>query len=601
MPSGNEMMLMRIAQYVSLILIASLTSLASLAQVPVYRTTAAVGNRTPALGDDRPGVFNAASFADPAMPNGAIARGSLFTVFDTTRGDYPEQAYQYPLPTTLGGEQYSTQVSVGNTTVDAIMFYAGYSRAAHLQINAVLPSSIPTGNGVLRIFGSGRLLSTHSIRVVDRSFGVFTRDQNGIGIGIVQNEGSDKRLSDNSLLNTARSGQVAVLWGTGLGPVTGNEAAGPLPGNLLSSDVHVWVGGKDAALLYGGRSGCCAGLDQINFVVPSGVEGCYVPVAVQTGNIVSNYVTMSITSSGGTCSLPWGTTSTEIEAARAKGSIRLGNIFLSYGAVADSIRNASFYDVDLWGVGSALFSNYPVDDYGTSDNFTVSEQPTVSYTLPPLQGMNGTMAPGTCVVGSLHRPEVAPIPPLDAGNDIALTSGSEEVLLGVPGRYYNNNLHSFPYSVVPPSSPYVGSGPPSRVTNRPGVASGSDVGAFDITPRIPAGLVWTNIDAIAVVNRAEGVRVTWVGGDSDGFVYINGLAGTASFSCLERATAGSFTVPPSVTLALPPEGEFPFPYSGYDTLLYLVNMAKPVRFNAAALDAGFLAVPIALLRNVRYR
>jgi uncharacterized protein (TIGR03437 family) len=597
MPSGNEMMI-RIAQYISLI--ASFTSLAALAQPPTYRTTPAISDRTAALGDDRPGVFNAASFADPAMPNGAIARGSLFTVFDTTRADYPEQAYQYPLPTTLGEEQYSMQVSVASITANAIMLYAGYSRAAHLQINAVLPSSIPTGDGVLRIFGSGRLLSTHSIRVVDRSLGVFTRDQNGVGIGVLQNEGSDKRLSNNSLLNTARSGQVAVLWGTGLGPVTGNEAAGPLPGNLLSSDVHVWVGGKDAPLLYGGRSGCCAGLDQINFIVPSGVEGCYVPVAVQTGTIVSNYVTMSITSSGGTCSLPWGITTAEIESARAKGSIRLGNIFLSYGAVADGIRNAGFYDVDLWGAGSALFSNYPVDDYGTPDSFTVSDQPEASYTLPPLHGINGTMSPGTCVVGSLRLPEVAPVPPLNAGNNITLTSGSEEGLTGFPGRYYNHSLNSFPYSVVPPSSPYVGSGPPSRVTNGPGAASGNGVGAFDITPRIAAGLVWTNIDAITVVNRAEGVRVTWVGGDSDGFVYINGLAGTASFSCLERANVGSFTVPPSVTLALPPEGEFPLPYSGFNMLLYLVNMAKPVRFNAAGLDAGFLAVPIAIMRKVRY-
>jgi uncharacterized protein (TIGR03437 family) len=245
------------------------------------------------------GVVNAASFANPVMPNGAIARGSLFTVFDPRVADYPEVAHAFPLPTTLGGEQYSMQISVGGATADAIMLWAGYG-----QVNAILPSSLPSGEGVLRIFGGGMHLATHSIRVVDRSFGIFTQNSSGSGVGAVQNEGPDRRLSDNSLFNAARPGQVAVLWGTGLGPVFGNEAAGSLPGDILSPDVHVWVDGKDATLLYGGRSGCCAGVDQINFIVPEGVEGCYLPVAVQIGNIVSNYVSMSISASGGTCSAP---------------------------------------------------------------------------------------------------------------------------------------------------------------------------------------------------------------------------------------------------------------------------------------------------------
>jgi uncharacterized protein (TIGR03437 family) len=49
-------------------------------------------------------------------------------------------------------------------------------------------------------------------------------------------------------------------------------------------DAEVYVGGKRAAVTYKGRSGCCAGIDQIVFTVPEGVEGCYVPVVVKTGD-----------------------------------------------------------------------------------------------------------------------------------------------------------------------------------------------------------------------------------------------------------------------------------------------------------------------------
>jgi hypothetical protein len=43
-------------------------------------------------------------------------------------------------------------------------------------------------------------------------------------------------------------------------------------------------------------------LDQINFIVPAGVEGCAVPVVVQTDYAFSNYVTMAISADGAACS-----------------------------------------------------------------------------------------------------------------------------------------------------------------------------------------------------------------------------------------------------------------------------------------------------------
>lgn len=58
-----------------------------------------------------------------------------------------------------------------------------------------------------------------------------------------------------------------------------------------------YVGTEAATAIYRGRAGF-TGEDQINFVVPAGVTGCYVPVAVKIGKIVSNFVTMPIAAAG---------------------------------------------------------------------------------------------------------------------------------------------------------------------------------------------------------------------------------------------------------------------------------------------------------------
>jgi uncharacterized protein (TIGR03437 family) len=525
------------------------------------------------------GVVNAASFASPSMPNGSIARGSLFTVFDPKVADYPEQANAYPLPTSLGGEKYSMQISVGGFTAGAIMLYAGYSASSQGQINAILPSVIPAGDGVLSIIGSGRLLATHSIRVVDRSFGIFARDGTGSGVGAIHNEGAGGRLSANSLFDSAKPGQAAVLWGTGLGPVTGNEAAGPLPGNLLTHDVHVWVGGKDAALLYGGRSGCCAGLDQINFVVPDGVEGCYVPVAVQVGSIISNYVSMSISTNGGTCQLPYGLSSLQLEAARQRGSIGLGNIYVKYTGVYTPF-------------GLAHFGRFQVNELAPYNQTHWG-----NFDTPPI-------ALGSCTISNVSVKLLPPFPfvPLNAGSAIRIGSTDlPRLQSGNPSGIYWRNMQSMVVSLA-------------NITNEEGGEGANAVGHFQVSGGPQPSLFWRNPPS--VVNREQGIRVTWTGGGPDELVYINGRVNTdqvypyqfgghgqvpqAAFSCLERASAGGFTVPPSVTMALPTTNAESAVQFELESVLTLVPFSQPARFDAIGLDAGFLTVTHTLSQTVKY-
>src|SRR5262249_17113282 len=58
-----------------------------------------------------------------------------------------------------------------------------------------------------------------------------------------------------------------------------------------------------ASVTYAGRSGCCAGLDQIAFQVPDSPRGCTVPIAVRTeGRTISNFVSIPISAAGQSCS-----------------------------------------------------------------------------------------------------------------------------------------------------------------------------------------------------------------------------------------------------------------------------------------------------------
>ena len=80
----------------------------------------------PQIGKGR--VVNAASNIPPGLPFYGLAQGAIFTIYgDGLSGD-PQQA-NYPLPVSLGGT--SVQVTVGDTTVDAIMIFVASQLDPH--------------------------------------------------------------------------------------------------------------------------------------------------------------------------------------------------------------------------------------------------------------------------------------------------------------------------------------------------------------------------------------------------------------------------------------------------------------------------------------
>src|SRR5713226_4873434 len=171
-------------------------------------------------------ISNAASYALPGFPISGIAQGSIFVIFRLDlRQAQLVQATSFPLPKQLAGT--SVRVTVQGTSADALMLYTSVT-----QVAAILPSATPVGKGTLVLAYQGEASDPQPIEVVGSSFGIFTLNQAGTGPGILQNVNSALDRPVNSIMDVARPTQTMIIWGTGLGPVSGDEGAGPLPGNM---------------------------------------------------------------------------------------------------------------------------------------------------------------------------------------------------------------------------------------------------------------------------------------------------------------------------------------------------------------------------------
>jgi hypothetical protein len=174
------------------------------------------------------------------------------------------------------------------------------------------------------------------LRVVPRSFGIFTRDGLGSGPALAHNIDPQGRYQANTFTEAARSGQVIVFWGTGLGPER--------------TEVEMLVGDKTAKTLYAGPAACCAGMDQIIFEVPTGIEGCFVPVAAKfsDGEFSRNIATVSIAGSGGVCADPHNLPASDLARLQNGEILRHGGIRLREwrGAVHVTAGFSRFHELN---------------------------------------------------------------------------------------------------------------------------------------------------------------------------------------------------------------------------------------------------------------
>src|SRR6185437_4307831 len=173
-------------------------------------------------------VLNAASYMPPRLPGGAIAQGSIFSVFGARIGPAtPQQVNAFPLSTTYNG--VSITVTQGSTTVNAIPIYVSSG-----QINAIMPSNAPIGTASLRVTSPSGVTNVMTVHIAASAFGIFTATGTGLGPGILQNFITQANQPINSATIPAQPGQTIILWGTGRGPVA-NDAVAPTAGSLAAN------------------------------------------------------------------------------------------------------------------------------------------------------------------------------------------------------------------------------------------------------------------------------------------------------------------------------------------------------------------------------
>ena len=229
-------------------------------------------------------------------------------------------------------------MTVGTTTVNALMYYASDS-----QVAALLPSNTPTtGPGTFTVTYNGQTSNGVQHGTTNSNAGIFTIDSTqGPGIFTCADYSLASAVKatpcggPNTACGSANPGDTLILWATGLGPVNGDDASGAGLGvNMPNLPLTLWVGGVKATVLYQGRSGYI-GEDQINFTVPDGTPlGCAVPVVIQIGtnaNTVSNTVALPIAKGSRNCT-PANAALAQLDfsQAAAAGQISIGNIKLQH-------------------------------------------------------------------------------------------------------------------------------------------------------------------------------------------------------------------------------------------------------------------------------
>ncbi len=509
----------------------------------------------------------------------------------------------FPLPADLAGT--SIRVTVGGTTVNAIMIYTSFG-----QVAAILPSATPVGSGTLTLTFNNQTSAAVAFRVGPNRIGIFTRNSAGNGPGIVQNFNSPTELPLNTLVEAAQPDQAMILWATGLGPVSGNEAAGPLPAAQPSGvTVEVFVGGKAADVIGFGRSGCCAGIDQIAFRVPAGVEGCYVPVAVRAGGVVSNFTTIAVASSGKICSDPTKFSIADLQKVQFPGTLTVAEIALARLSPKLSLPGLGTLQGNL-DFGDGAFRRF--NSLGLLGSNRGSLSLSGPAQVPSLGGCSVSAYRYQDLFDSIGADVDDPVPlrGLDAGAALNFTGprGVKQITRhGESGRFeyhFDDDLLGGGIPGLEPVQPdYL---VPGSYTLDNG-SGGAEVGAFRATLTIPGDPpVWTNQDAISNISRSQDLTVTWSRGAAGGFVGIIGSAADprtgagAAFTCTARADAGSFTVPAWVLSALPASGPS---QEGVPVgfLSLAATLPQPSRFQATGIDVGFFNWVALQIKNVTFQ
>ncbi len=457
----------------------------------------------------------------PGLPNYGIAQSSLFIVKGSNLASIPissatlQSSAGSGIPSTLNGA--SIAVTVNGTTVHPNLYYAGAT-----QLAAVLPANTPVGTGTLTVTFNNATSSPASITVVPAALGLDTYYGSGSGLGVATS------TKDGSLYNYTNSippGSTIVLWGSGAGATGDSDIVFTSTPHAVSSFPTIYIGGVQANVLYAGSAGY-PGVNQINVTVPASVPtGCGVSVVAVNGNVVSNTITLPIGT--GVCSDPLlGYNGTQLNTSSTQtGTYSFGDVAILQ-STTPTVGNAGGETTNATAIFEKLQSS------GSTTTSGVTSLGSCAVTTTALTGGFTTIP---TIVG------------LDAGT-ITITGPTGTV--SVPNQVIPTISPSGIYTAQLANTFLPGTGGTFTFT----ATGGKDIGAFTASIAYPNPIAWTN-GSITSVTRASGQNITWTGGASGSYVFISGsssnTSASASFTCYAPASAGQFTVPSYVLLALP--------------------------------------------------
>jgi uncharacterized protein (TIGR03437 family) len=545
-------------------------------------------------------LANNYSYTLPGLPNYGIAQGSIFDVFGSNLSNGSTGLLSVPLTTSVLGT--TVDVTVNGTTTHALLYYTTPS-----QIAAILPSATPVGDGTITVTKGGMSASA-SIHVVQSAFGILTLNGGGTGPAAA----FDVNNQYLGFTNALNPGDYFILWGSGVGPAPGDESVTQLPTDLSSVPFSIEVGGVPAQVYYRGRSQY-PGLDQVIGIVPGGVTpGCWVSVVTRSGNVVSNFATVPVASSGRVCADDaMGLTAAQMQELMARKTINVGILQL------DKLLNTQY-----------AIPNAIVDvDAATAQFMKVNTTDFASAPLGP--------SLGSCmVVGSLDG--VMPWPrfpaaALDAGPSVRVTSGtgmSATIPYVTNIAAFNDTLATALWAGGQPSIEATAGAYAGKVGGAAGSAplmipdtgggtytfdngsGGGDVSAFQGTVTVPSPVVsWFQAKLLPTVSLTGGLTVVWSGVDPQSYVQISGRSTGAGaslngatimqFTCTAPGAAGKFTIPDSVLKSIPPYGALSIP--AFTPLIQLSQMTFPQAVTIPNLQLAFAQAMVQYTITVVYQ
>jgi uncharacterized protein (TIGR03437 family) len=213
---------------------------------------------------------------------GALAPGTVVSIYGSNLAGLEAQAGSVPLPTTMNG------VSVQIGGIQAPLFYVSAG-----QVNAQIPFELdPSKQYQVVVNANGALTAPQTIQLTPATPGLAAFPDGSV---IAQH------WADSSLITAASPatpGEYIVLYLVGMGPTDYAVASGGAsPANPLArvaSAPVVTLGGNPAPAIFAGLTPGSVGLYQIDLQAPDAPVGGNLTLTVSQGGVTSNITILPV-------------------------------------------------------------------------------------------------------------------------------------------------------------------------------------------------------------------------------------------------------------------------------------------------------------------